>query len=94
MAEAVIGGIVEQGAVEPQNVFVMNKSDDDRLISLQNKYGVSIVCKEKKALEECGSCRSCDETKRYSPSMTDICPYLNKNTAVLSVIAGVSIQHN
>ena len=35
MAEAVIAGIVEQGAVEPQNVYVMNKSDDERLISLQ-----------------------------------------------------------
>ena len=67
MAEAIIAGIVEQGAVEPRNVFVMNKSDDERLISLQNKYGVSIVCKEKRGAEKCGSRRSCDETKRYPP---------------------------
>lgn len=92
MAEAIIGGIVAQGAVQSQDVFVMNKSDDERLISLQKKYGVSIVCKEKKAFENADLVVLATKPKDIQQVLTDICPLMNKNTAVLSVIAGVSIS--
>ncbi|MER2088350.1 MAG: pyrroline-5-carboxylate reductase [Sporosarcina sp.] len=92
MAEAVIAGIVKQGAVEPQHVFVMNRSDDERLISLQNKYGVSIVCKEKEALKNADLIVLATKPKDIHQAMTDTLPYLAGRTAVLSVIAGVSIQ--
>ncbi|MBO1914123.1 NAD(P)-binding domain-containing protein, partial [Microvirga sp. 3-52] len=85
MAEAIIGGIVEQGAVQPQDVFVMNKSDDERLISLQNKYGVSIVCKEKKAFENADLVVLATKPKDIHQAMADISQYMNKNAAVLSV---------
>lgn len=92
MAEAVIAGIVKQGAVEPQHVFVMNRSDDERLISLQNKYGVSIVCKKKEALKNADLIVLATKPKDIHQAMTDTLPYLAGRTAVLSVIAGVSIQ--
>jgi len=92
MAEAIIGGIVAQGAVQPQDVFVMNKSDDERLISLQKKYGVSIVCKEKIAFEGADLVVLATKPKDIQQVLTDICPFININTAILSVIAGVSIS--
>jgi pyrroline-5-carboxylate reductase len=92
MAEAVIAGIVEQGAVVPQNVFVMNRSDDERLVSLHNKYGVSIVCKEKEALKNADLVVLATKPKDIHQAMADTLPYLDDKTAVLSVIAGVSIQ--
>lgn len=92
MAEAVIAGIVEQGAVVPHNVFVMNRSDDERLISLHNKYGVSIVCKEKEALKNADLVVLATKPKDIHQAMADALPYLDDKTAVLSVIAGVSIQ--
>jgi pyrroline-5-carboxylate reductase len=92
MAEAIIGGIVKQGVVQPQNVFVMNKSDDERLITLQKKYGVSIVCQEKKAFETAGLVVLATKPKDIQQAMVDIYPLINKNAAVLSVIAGVSIE--
>ncbi|MBE1553852.1 pyrroline-5-carboxylate reductase [Sporosarcina limicola] len=92
MAEAIIAGIVERGALEPQNVFVMNKSDDERLTSLQTKYGVSIVCAQKEALKNANLVIFATKPKDVHHAMTDIMPYINEKAAVLSVIAGVSIQ--
>ena len=91
MAEAIIGGIVELGAIQPQNVFVMNKSDDERLISLKkNMVFRSYV--RKKGIENADLIVLATKPKDIQQAMADILPYLNKNTAVLSVIAGVSIQ--
>ena len=78
MAEAVIAGIVEQGAIEPQNVFVMNKSDDERLISLQNQYGISIVCKEKEALKNADLVVLATKPKDIHQAMADIRPIWTK----------------
>ena len=92
MAEAVIAGIVERGAVEPRNVHVMNKSDDNRLDLLHNKYGISIVCKEKIALGKADLVVLATKPKDVHQAMADIRPLLTNQTAVLSVIAGISID--
>lgn len=92
MAEAVIAGIVERGAIVPQNVYVMNKSDDERLISLQNKYGISIVCKEKEILKEADLIVLATKPKDIQQVMADIRPSLQNKAAILSVIAGISIE--
>lgn len=92
MAEAMIGGIVERGAIEPKNVFVMNKSDDKRLAELNNKYGVSAVDPERKALGKADLIILATKPKDIHQVMADILPYLGEQTAVLSVIAGISIQ--
>lgn len=92
MAEAVIGGIVERGAIEPQNIFIMNKSDENRLALLKCKYGVSVVCKDKKALEIADLVVLATKPNDIHQAMADICPHLNQDAAVLSVIAGVSIS--
>ncbi|WP_438310597.1 pyrroline-5-carboxylate reductase [Sporosarcina sp. FA9] len=92
MAEAMIGGIVEQRTMDPLNVFVMNKSDDARLEYLKTKYGVSIVCSNKKALRKADLIILATKPKDIHQVMVDILPYLSDHTAVLSVIAGISIQ--
>lgn len=92
MAEAVIAGIVERGAIEPHKVYVMNKSDDKRLILLQKKYGISIVCKKKIALGKADLVVLATKPKDIHQAMTDIRPLLKNKAAVLSVIAGISID--
>ncbi|CAM3041350.1 pyrroline-5-carboxylate reductase [Filibacter tadaridae] len=92
MAEAVIAGVLEQGAVNPQQIFVMNKSDDERLAFMKNKYGVSIVCNEKEALKRADLVILATKPKDIHHAMADISCYMADTTAVLSVIAGISIQ--
>ena len=70
----------------------MNKSDDERLISLQNQYGVSIVCKNKEALKTADLIVLATKPKDIHQAMADIRPLLTTQAAILSVIAGVSIQ--
>ena len=91
MAEAIIAGIVDGCVMHPRDVFVMNKSDDDRLSYLQQKYGVSIVCPERKALRDAELIVLGTKPKDIHQAMADIAGFLTENAAVLSVIAGVSI---
>lgn len=91
MAEAVIAGIVERRAIDPKQVFVLNKSDDTRLKFLQDKYGISIVCPDKKAIKNASLLIFATKPKDIPQAMIDILPDLNKDAAVLSVVAGVSI---
>ena len=92
IAEAMIGGIVEQGSIKPENIFVMNRSNRDKLINLKNKYGVSIVCPEKKALAKADLIILAMKPIDIENGMENLLPYLAKETAILSVMAGVSIQ--
>ncbi|MFS0575115.1 pyrroline-5-carboxylate reductase [Sporosarcina sp. 179-K 3D1 HS] len=92
MAEAIIAGIVEQGALKPEQVFVTNHSDYARLEELRTKYGVSILDKEKEALTRADLVVMATKPKDIHQAMTETAPYLKKEAAVLSVIAGVSIQ--
>jgi pyrroline-5-carboxylate reductase len=91
MAEAMIGGIVDRGAMQPGDVFIMNRSDEDRLDLLKDKYGVSIVCEERNALKKADLVILAMKPKDVHDGMASILPYLKKDTAILSVIAGVSI---
>lgn len=92
MAEAVIAGIVERGAIDPKQVFVLNKSDDKKLKFLQDKYGISVVCPGKKAIKNASLIIFATKPKDIPQVMIDISPDLNKEAAILSVVAGVSID--
>ena len=92
MAEAIIAGILKNEVIAPDNVFVMNKSDDERLSDMQKTYGVSLVCQERNALRNAELIVLATKPKDIHHAMRDIVEYLNEDTAVLSVIAGVSIE--
>ncbi len=40
MAEAIIRGLIETKVANPQNLYVMNRSDQDRLAFLRSEYGL------------------------------------------------------
>jgi pyrroline-5-carboxylate reductase len=92
MAEAIIAGILTNEVISAEDVYVMNKSDDARLAYLQNSYGVSLVCQERNALREAELIVLATKPKDVQQAMHDIVSYLNDDTAVLSVIAGVAIE--
>lgn len=91
MAEAIISGMVKEAVISPEYIVVMNKADDERLFDLQRKYGVSIMCKEKKALQEADLVVLATKPQDIDQAMADIFPLLKDQAAILSVIAGISI---
>lgn len=92
MAEAIISGMVKEAVISPENIVVMNKADDERLLELQKKYKVSVICPEKKALGEADLVVLATKPQDIHQAMADIRSLLKEEAAILSVIAGISIS--
>lgn len=91
MAEALIQGWVKNKVVEPQQIYVSNRSNDERLAELQQNYGVQKL----PSLEDLQSADLlilATKPKDARTAMAHIAPYLAKDTAVLSVLAGIGID--
>ncbi len=91
MAEAVIAGICKQGTIQPTDVSVMNRADEERLYFLQKKYGISIVSSDKRELHQADLIVLATKPKDVHVAMEQIRPFVPTNAVVLSVLAGVSI---
>ncbi len=92
MAEAIISGIVEQQVLPGKQIYVMNKSDAERLCNLETRYGITKVCEDRSFMNEIDLVVLATKPKDIQQVMHDIRPYLADGTAVLSVIAGISIE--
>ncbi|MFC5603479.1 pyrroline-5-carboxylate reductase [Sporosarcina koreensis] len=92
MAEAIIAGILNNEVMQAKDVYLMNKSDDERLSFMQKTYGISLVCQERIALREADLIVLATKPKDIKEAMRDITRFLNDDAAVLSVIAGVSME--
>lgn len=92
MAEAVIAGICKQKTVDSSSVYVMNRSDDDRLHHLQECYGVSIVSSSRNELKSADLIVLATKPKDVQVAMEQIVPLLKKEAVILSVLAGVPIS--
>lgn len=92
MAEAIIAGIVEQRVMAPEDVWVMNKSDDARLQQLNEIYGITPAKSCAKSFEEADLVVLATKPKDIQQAMADIHEYLPEKTGILSVLAGVSID--
>lgn len=91
MAEAIIGGWVKKECVQADEIYVTNRSDYARLMYLKETYGVQI-------LERLADTQDADllilavKPKDAGVAMQSIAPYIGDKTAVLSVLAGISIE--
>ncbi len=92
MAEAIISGLVKETVVPSKNIFVMNKVDDQRLLQLQNQYQISIVSANRQELKEADLIVLATKPQDVHQAMREIEPLLNDHSAILSVIAGVTID--
>jgi len=91
MAEALIHGWVEQEVVPSSNIYVMNRTNRDRLIELQQQYQVNIL-KNNEEISDMDLIILATKPKDVIPAMQAILPFVSQNTAVLSVLAGIAIQ--
>ncbi|PID23039.1 pyrroline-5-carboxylate reductase [Sporosarcina sp. P3] len=91
MAEAIIAGIVNKRVIYEDNVYVMNRSDTERLDELASRYGITKVCEDRNFIKKVDLVVLATKPKDVGKVMEDIAPYLGEDTTVLSVIAGISI---
>lgn len=91
MAEAIIAGITSNGAVEPESVFVMNKSDRARLEELKSKYGITPVKSGDPEIGQAELAVFATKPKDARQAIAEIAEQLHPSAAVLSVMAGIPI---
>lgn len=91
IAEALIHGWVENDVIHAKDVYISNRSNQQRLDELTNKYGVNQL-KDYEQLQEAHLIILAMKPKDARAAMNAIRPYIQDHVAVLSVLAGISIQ--
>ena len=91
IAEALIHGWVENEVINANHVYISNRSNQERLDELTNKYGVNQL-KDYQELKDADLIILAMKPKDARVAMDAIRPYVKDDIAVLSVLAGISIQ--
>ncbi|HSJ39290.1 MAG TPA: pyrroline-5-carboxylate reductase [Planococcus sp. (in: firmicutes)] len=92
MAESMIHGWINKRIMKPEEISVMNRSDQDRLELLHDEYGVNIVDEDKTELKNANFILLAMKPKDVAAALAGIKKKLTGNTVIVSVAAGVSIE--
>ncbi|WP_160725807.1 pyrroline-5-carboxylate reductase [Bacillus sp. USDA818B3_A] len=92
MAEAMISGIVTAKKVPANQIIVTNRRNKQRLVELQNDYGIVGVSHDDLNFDLIDIIILAMKPKDVETSLETISRILNPNQVILSVIAGVSTE--
>ncbi|QMV44428.1 pyrroline-5-carboxylate reductase [Cohnella cholangitidis] len=95
MAEAILRGLVEAKLADPKNITVMNRQNADRLLQLQQQYGVVPATTDElknSALNNADVVLLGMKPKDAANAIKTLKPLLRPDQLIVSVIAGLSIS--
>ncbi|UCZ53905.1 pyrroline-5-carboxylate reductase [Bacillus shivajii] len=90
MAEAMISGIVKTGTLEPHEVIVTNRSNEERLLELHNRYGIQGMVRDRLPIESVDVIVLAMKPKDAEQSLLSLKDQLRPDQVVMSVLAGIS----
>ncbi|WP_026688948.1 pyrroline-5-carboxylate reductase [Alteribacter aurantiacus] len=90
MAEAMISGIVKTGTLEPHQVIVTNRSNEERLLELHNRYGVQGMVRDRLPIHSADVIILAMKPKDAEQSLLSIKDQIRPDQVVMSVLAGIS----
>lgn len=90
MAEALISGWTEGDFPAAADIYVTNRSNDDRLNELSRNYGISVSRDPEKLAEGADFLLLSCKPKDWEEALKPFIPYLNPHTLIVSVMAGVT----
>ncbi|KHE72205.1 pyrroline-5-carboxylate reductase [Halobacillus sp. BBL2006] len=93
MAEAMISGMVESGSIPAEQIIVTNRSNQDRLNEIHNKYGVRTVLKDELDFSEVDQFFLAMKPKDIDAVLADLKDKLQPNQVLVSVLAGISTSY-
>lgn len=91
MAEALMHGWIKNEIIPADHIYVKNRSNIERLQELKNQYGIRIV-EELENIKDADLLILAMKPKDAKTACETIAAYLSENTAILSVLAGISIE--
>ncbi|WP_163102851.1 pyrroline-5-carboxylate reductase [Peribacillus alkalitolerans] len=92
MAEAIISGIISRGVILPPDICVMNKSDKERLNFLRNRYDIQTTEKVEELMKDAEIIILAVKPKDVYTALSTVKKHYKKDTLLISVAAGVSID--
>jgi pyrroline-5-carboxylate reductase len=92
MAEALISGILGKSLIDKKNLWVTNHSNETRLATLREKYGIQSTYDLEELFEEADIVILAMKPKDAATAIQSIRDYLTEQMLVISVLAGVSIS--
>ena len=90
MAEALIQGWIKEKVFTPQEIYVTNRSDKERLHFLQETYGVHCLF-DQAIYKEADLIILAMKPKDAIAAMLDLQPKITEQSAILSILAGIAI---
>ncbi|TYS49396.1 pyrroline-5-carboxylate reductase [Bacillus infantis] len=92
MAEALIAGMIENGLVKAEHIYVTNKSNEERLERMAGTYGVHATHSMDEVLTGAEAVILAMKPKDAAEAMERLVPYLNESMLIISVLAGVPME--
>jgi len=92
MAEAFISGILKNGLIERQNVWVTNNSNEKRLAGLKERYGIRSTYDLNTLFKDADIVMLAMKPKDADSAIETIREHLTEQMLVVSVLAGVSMN--
>ncbi|PAE22091.1 pyrroline-5-carboxylate reductase [Bacillus sp. 7504-2] len=92
MAEALISGMIEKQFIKGEQIWVTNRSDREKLNRLHKLYGVNPTYNFEEMLQDANVILLAMKPKDVALAVKQIKPYLNHETLLVSMLAGVSIK--
>ncbi|WP_442594731.1 pyrroline-5-carboxylate reductase [Neobacillus sp. D3-1R] len=92
MAEALISGMISNHFIDSKNIWVTNRSNQERLQELESKYQISTTYSLKELTTEVDIIILAMKPKDAGIALEGLKDFLTENTLLVSVLAGVSIQ--
>ena len=90
MAEAIISGILKKKFLPPELIWVTNRSNDDHLNRLKEKYGVMIAKEKEAVIRDASIIILAMKPKDVKEGLRSISHDVSGDQLVISVIAGIS----
>jgi pyrroline-5-carboxylate reductase len=93
MAEAIITGLLKQKLVEPNQIWVTNNSNIERLQNIQKKFGVNATLDRQQVISNADIILLAMKPKNITLAIDEIRPHTNEQQLFLSVVAGIPCKY-
>ncbi|HEU5141475.1 MAG TPA: pyrroline-5-carboxylate reductase ProI [Bacillales bacterium] len=93
MAESILSGMLAKKFLNPEQIYVTNRENRERLERIQNLYQVHCSRDKKEIIHDADMVILSMKPKDITDALQSIKPYVGANQLVVSVLAGVSTDY-
>lgn len=93
MAESIIAGIVNEKHLHPEQIFVTNKNNKERLERLKERYQVQCTTDRQTAITDADMIVLSMKPHDLTNAIEEINEYIKPNQVVVTVLAGISMEY-